>query len=214
MSRWHVLGLVGLLAYSTAIFFAEGIGGQPQARWYLTDIDAQGPFYGVNTSVCSWLLAGSGLVFLLSVFVSRLQASGGQRKAFFVLQAVLFFYLALDERFLLHEHLGGWLRVGDAYILLALGLAEVIVLVKWRSLLTTAPRARRWLWPAAGFFALMVLVDALLPSDLHFRLSVEDLSKTWATVCMFCFALECYSAQIEAAAERVVADSTTGEGQK
>ncbi len=214
MTRWHVGGLLGLLGYSIAILFAEGTGGQSQARRYLTDIDVQGPLYGVNTSLCSWLLVGTALIFLLAIYVSRLHASGRRKQTFFLLQAMFFLYLALDERFLFHEELGGWLRVRDAYIILALGLAEIVVLVTWGGVLTMAPRARRWLWCAAVFFAVMVFVDALLPSSLLFRLSAEDLSKTWAIACLFCFALECYLAQIRAVAERVVVGSPTGQEQK
>lgn len=186
---------IALLLYSAALLLVERSGGQEAARWYFTDLDAGGAFYGINTSICTGLLLGSALVFFLTRRVSDVAAGGARARAFYSSQVLIFLYLALDERLMLHERLGLWFGVGDAWILLA-GTLELAALWCWGELPQRGRAAIAWLLGAGAFFGVMMLVDGALPSGLHFRLSVEDLSKTWSAACLFGFALECHRGEL------------------
>jgi hypothetical protein len=102
----------------------------------------------------------------------------------------MFAYLGFDERFLIHETIGLWLGRNDAYLLLGLGLVEIGLLVLLGNLREKPKTARYFLYSAAVFFAMMVVIDAKFPSQMVLRLSLEDLTKLWADVCLVLFAWE------------------------
>jgi hypothetical protein len=107
---------------------------------------------------------------------------------FYLSQVIMFAYLGFDERFLIHETVGLWLGRNDAYLILGLGLVEIGLLV-WLGNLSQKPKtARYFLYSAAVFFAIMVVIDAKFPSQMVLRLSLEELTKLWADVCLLLFA--------------------------
>lgn len=109
---------------------------------------------------------------------------------FYLSQVIMFAYLGFDERFLIHETIGLWLGRNDAYLLLGLGLVEVGLLVLLGNLREKPKTARYFLYSAAVLFAMMVVIDAKFPSQMVLRLSLEELTKLWADVCLVLFAWE------------------------
>jgi hypothetical protein len=129
---------------------------------------------------------------------------GGRKKtpptpatAFYISQCLVFFYLALDDRFRIHERLGSLLSIGDHWILLLVGIAELacLALLGGRELLSGRPA--RFLALGAALSALMLVFDALVPHDMVLRLSIEDISKVWAGVSFFAFSWACVERELE-----------------
>jgi hypothetical protein len=132
------------------------------------------------------------------ISISNLLSKIQQRQDYFfyLSQILLFTYLGFDERFLIHETIGLWLGRNDAYLLLGLGFVEIGLLI-WLGNLTQKPKkARYFLYSAAIFFGIMVVIDALFPSKMVLRLSLEELTKLWADICLFLFAWEILIHQI------------------
>jgi len=130
----------------------------------------------------------------ISNILSKIQQR--QDYFFYLSQILIFIYLGFDERFLFHETIGWWLGRNDAYLLLGLGFVEIGLLV-WLGNLSQKPKkARYFLYSAAIFFGIMVVIDALFPSKMVLRLSLEELTKLWADICLFLFAWEILIHQI------------------
>jgi len=109
---------------------------------------------------------------------------------FYLSQVIMFAYLGFDERFLIHETIGFWLGRNDAYLLLGLGFVEIGLLVLLGNLREKPKTTRYFLYSAAVFFAMMIVIDAKFPSQMVLRLSLEELTKLWADVCLVLFAWE------------------------
>lgn len=185
-----------LVVYTALLVRVEATGTQEDVRHYVADITSRtavtgvnqpAALFGVNTTLCAALMWGSALLFLLCAAEQPGSAVRTER-LFYWSQAAVFLYLGCDERFQIHEKLGGLLHVNDAFILLALGCAELAILLTiGRRLIRN--RAALLLLLAAGFmFGVMVMTDALLAPRMYMRLSIEDLSKTWASAFLFAFA--------------------------
>ncbi len=183
----RILLFLLLAVYSITLMVTEWQTSQPYVRQFFTDIEGDVFFYAINTSLSVFLLWGTALLFGVCLLcIDKVQ----QRQAywFYLSQVIMFTYLGFDERFLIHEHMGLWLGRNDAYLLLGLGLVEIGLLV-WLGNLRQKPLAARYfLYTAAVFFAMMVVIDAKFPSQMVLRLSLEDLTKLWADVCLFLFA--------------------------
>lgn len=181
-ARWAVLGLI---AYSLALLGAEFVGGLPLARDLCGDILGVTRFHGVNTTLSVFLL-GSGA--LLLVFTLATRVVDRRERRYFQAQAALLAWLAVDDRFLVHETLGQRTGVPDALILFASGLVQLGLLWRMARLPERSARARRLLFWAAGAFALMCVVDASQDAfDWPGRMSTEDLAKTWGCACLLGF---------------------------
>jgi hypothetical protein len=132
--------------------------------------------------------------------------NGKQRaRWFFASQVVIFLYLGFDDRFLIHEMLGPVFHVNDAYVLVAIGAIEVMVIAFLGEFRRAPTVARVHLVLGATFFGLMAAIDAFAPARALLRLSIEDLSKTWSCVFLFLFAMwTCneHIAELKAAARR------------
>lgn len=170
--------------YSITLLVIEWRTSQDYARNFVTDITGPVPFYAVNTTLCVCLLSGTALCFLIA---ANLTKPSRHSVAYWwrLSQVAVFVYLTCDERFQLHEKIGGWLDHGDHYILLAVGGGELCLLwLGWRNrLLPTQSFAP--LVVAGVLFAIMVAIDALGAHDGRLRLTLEDVTKTWA--CLFFF---------------------------
>lgn len=182
---WARASLLVLVAYSVALLSAELLGGEALARDLCGDLLGMTRFHGVNTTLSVFLL-GSGA--LLLVFTQATRVVDRRERRYFQAQAALLAWLAVDDRFLVHETLGERTGVPDALILFASGLVQLGVLWRMARLPERSVRARRLLFWAAGAFALMCAVDATQHAfPWPGRMTTEDLAKTWGCACLFGF---------------------------
>ncbi len=99
---------------------------QAYVRNYFTDISGPVRFYAVNTTLSTFLLFATALIF--GVNIMCLDAGSGERgkRIFYVSQVLVFLYLGMDERFGLHEWLGAVMGIRDAMIIFGWGFLEPI----------------------------------------------------------------------------------------
>ena len=203
MSRsiFHITKWIGMAFIVMAILCSVGLlmmdvrFGQDYVRGFFSDIvpgtDYLLPYqalFGINTTLTVSMLTGISLLFLFSASMGRHLNMRGSRMGFLWFQAVFFFYLACDERLLIHEKIGSLLSINDAIWILALGVVELLVLFSVGEVVRQSWRIKGWLIAAAASFAIMVCVDAFFPSQMRGRLALEDLSKTWAIVFLLIYA--------------------------
>jgi hypothetical protein len=191
--------LMGLLiGYSLTIIFIEWRTDQDYVRNYVADISGPVRFYAVNTTLSAFLLWSTALVFALNTqFLGRGTADAKMR-LFYISQFCVFCYLGVDERFMLHEWLGGQLGVNDAWLLLTLGLAEIGLLAFLGELKLRALAIRAPLLMGAVFFSIMVVIDGVFPEKMRLRLSFEDLAKTWGSFSLFLFSVQIFYSHVSA----------------
>ncbi len=186
--RYRLL-LLGLIIYSVILLVVEWQTSQLFIRNFFTDIEGPVPFYAINTTLSVFTLWSTALLFM----ISALCVDKEQRPTdywFYLSQTILFSFLGFDDRFLIHEMLGKWLHHNDAYIMLGYGFIEIGLLLALGRLRHKPLSALYFLAAGAGFFAIMVVIDALFPSGLQLRLSLEELSKLWGGICLSLFAWE------------------------
>ena len=198
MNLFRILLFALVAIYSLAILLIEWHTSQAIVRHLVTDIaDPKGqiPFYAINTTLSVFSLWATALFFgVCLVCIDKVKQ---QREYWFYLsQVIMFVYLGFDDRFLIHETVGLWLGRNDAYLILGLGLLEVGLLAKLGDLRQKPVAALYYLFAAAIFFAVMVVIDAKFPSQMLLRLSLEELTKLWAGICLALFAWEILLAQI------------------
>lgn len=127
--------------------------------------------------------------------VSVVPSASNRRQIFFYRSQVVFFgYLALDDRFLIHEKINRHLN--EFLFWLGLGILELIFIAIWGNFVCWNNRIKINLYKAAFCFALMVAIDTFYPSEMIPRLSLEDLSKTWANTFLFLFSWEIFKHNI------------------
>ncbi len=196
MSSKTTLLLIAAAIYTCILMTVEAFTSQEFARQFFTDIGQNAvPFYAVNTTLGYALLWGAALLF--AVNLSSIDRQKEPNEWLFCLsQLLLFFYLGFDERFMVHERLGRWLHADDAYLLLVLGLMELVALLHLGRLGSRNYRSLAFLYAGAFMFGVMTLVDAKLPSHAFLRLSAEDLSKFWGCLFLFLFAWELLMARL------------------
>ena len=156
------------------------------------------PFYAVNTTITVCLQLGTALLFFLTERFSRREKLPVRERWFLRSQVILFAFLACDDRFLLHEALGLWLKISDALILAVWGGVELAALIWLGRIYKRSRKSRRFFFVVAVLFTAMVTIDGLVPEDVVGRLAVEDLLKTWACVFLFLFGLNELTLRIEA----------------
>ena len=194
--KWACITVCFLLGlYSIALLVIDIQLGQDFVRGYFSDIitgtDYTLPyraFFGINTSITVVMLVGIALLFLVCVGLGRYSAFRGPHRSFLWSQVFFFLFLACDERLLIHEKMGSLLHVEDALLIFGLGLAELLLLFLVGRVMQQSWRIKGWLIPAAACFAVMVFIDAFLPSGLPGRLAFEDLSKTWSILFLLIYA--------------------------
>ena len=189
MSTSRILLFSLAVIYSIVLLLIEWQTSQDVVRQFVTDIESDVPFYAINTTLSVFLLWATALIFgVCLVFVDKVK----QRRdyLFNLSQVIMFAYLGFDDRFLIHETIGFGLGRNDAYLILGLGLLEVGLLVVIGNLRQKPVVALRFLFAAAVFFAMMVVIDAKFPSQMVLRLSLEELTKLWAGICLALFAWE------------------------
>ena len=195
------LFFLGLFLYTVGLLSLDFLQGEFAVRGYFSDIvtDTNYPvlynsLFGINTSLSVCLLCGCAVLYLVCSAVPAADVRERRLTLFLWSQVLFFLYVAADERLRIHEWLGGSLGIEDAFILLFMGVLEVILLVSLGGLLRQSRQTKIYLLVTALFFALMVVIDAWMPSNFPGRLAAEDLFKLWAIVFLFvyawCFTME------------------------
>lgn len=197
LGRLLVAGAFALLVvYSACMLHLDLSYGEEVARGYFSDIVASGrtydlalpSLYGINTSLSVIVLSCIALLYIVCIGFHGRRVQTKRDRMFQIAQAGFFSYFAADDRLMLHETVGVKLGMEDAYLLLVLGLLQLLALF-------LLAHVHRQIWPlkasvlaAGGLFFLMVLVDAFVPREMHGRLALEDLFKLWATVFLLLYA--------------------------
>lgn len=159
----------------------EATTSQQVVRPYFSDIEDVSPLFGINTTVSTFLLAGAALLMLFAASTSH-HRQLRQRRHFVISQGMVFGFLAADDRFQIHERIGFWLEISDSFVMMGWALIEVASLV-WLFCPQFAPlRAIAFFAAGVALFGIMFAIDTWGSSQGYFRLSLEDLSKTWAGV--------------------------------
>lgn len=175
--------------YTLLLMGIEATTSQDYVRNYFADIEGPVFFYAINTTLCATLLWLTALLFGVCLQLIDKQQQR-QDYLFYWSQILLFTYLGADDRFAIHEAIGLWIRHNDAYLILGLGLLEIVFLATLGNLSKRPRPVRFYLYSGAILFAIMVIIDAKFPSQMFLRLSLEDLSKLWACLCLTLFAWE------------------------
>ena len=178
-----------ILAIYCVILISIEIGvSQEYVRNFFTDIKGDVASYAINTSLSVFLLLGTSLIFSIALLSLPVEESNSSKIIFYRSQVILFIYLGLDDRFLIHEYIGHIFKINDALILAGLGLVEIILILGSSNYQQWSRKTRNYLLAGAACFALMIVIDGAFPSEMIPRLSLEDLSKTWANTFIFMFA--------------------------
>ncbi len=184
-----------LLCYSAALLGVDFTCSQEHARGYFSDIvdgvDYPLPYYalfGINTTLTVVLLSGISILFAVCIGCGNRTERGGKPLFFLWSQFFFFLYLTCDERLLIHEKAGLILGMEDAFLLIGLGIIELLLLFVAGDVMKQGVKLKGCLLVACAFFAAMVFIDAFLPPRMPGRLALEDLSKTWAIVFLFMYA--------------------------
>ena len=185
---YSYLWFFALAIYCIILVSIEINISQEYVRNFFTDIKGDVPLYAINTSLSVLLLSGTSLIFSIILATSLSVENNSKQILFYRSQVILFAYLAIDDLFLIHEHIGHVLGINDALILAGLGGLEIILILAWSGYQQWSNTTRNYLLAAAACFGLMILIDGAFPSEMIPRLSLEDLSKTWANTFIFMFA--------------------------
>lgn len=183
MKKNTIITIIILLLYSIVILYIEYSTSQKFIRNFLTDIEGPVPFYAINTTLCYTLLIISSLFFLLSAYILRLKKDFYNSSEFYFLisQSIIFFYLAIDDRFMFHEKLNHYMGIPGDLIIVVIGLLELIILLTVGKIKTRTHSIKNSFYLMTTFAFLMIVIDLIFPADMVLRLSLEDLSKTWST---------------------------------
>ncbi len=204
-----IVGFGLLIIYSVSLVYLEIRFSQDYVRNYFTDIIGPVFFYAVNTTLSTTLLWLTTLVFVINAMCVENVGRWKRQKLFYYSQALVFFYLGIDERFMVHEYTGMWLGFNDALMLLGIAIAEAGLLAGLGELKTRSKKTIAYLCAGSVLFGVMSLIDGFAPKRATLRLSFEDLSKVWAEVFLFLFAFEICRGLIDGLKERARSAETT-----
>ena len=190
MTRFRIPLLAGFVAYSATLLLIEWKTSQNYVRNFFTDIQGPVQFYAVNTTLSVFLLWSAALILGVCIVVAKTMPGFERRRRFYLAQALVFAYLGLDDRFMLHEWVGSQLNTKDHYLLMAVGAFNVLAIAFLADREEFAGLPGRFFALAVGFSTVMLVIDAKFPGEMVLRLSLEDLSKTWGALFFFLFAWE------------------------
>jgi hypothetical protein len=185
-----------LSIYSVILISVEVHTSQDFVRNFFTDIQGEVPFYAVNTSLSVFLLLATALMFKIILVALPYTENNFNQTRFYRSQILFFAYLGLDDRFLIHEYLGHIIGINDAVILAMLGLLEIGLILAWGDYQQWSQTTRNYLLGAVICSCMMVLIDGTFPREMIPRLSLEDLSKTWANTLIFLFSWSIFTHNI------------------
>lgn len=175
-SRGPALLVLALAAHAALLAAVELRGGQDALRPYVTDLEGPVALHGANTTLSSWLLITAGVLWLA---VLATAPSARRTTRFALAQAAVLVGLAVDDRFLVHERLGGLTGIPDPLILGVVGLVQLGLVATHLDLAVPDRPSRLALGGAAAAFGAMLVVDAVAPSEATLRLAVEEITKAW-----------------------------------
>lgn len=184
------IGILLLIIYSIFIITNEFLFGQSHVREYLTDIKGDVILFGINTTLTTLFSVLIAYNFFLCIV--NYKKSEKSFLPFLVIQTALFLYLAIDERFMIHEKIGDYLGFNDAILLASIGLFELIILYHYKELNWQKTVKSYTLYLGGLFFGIMILIDAFGDTNGKLRLSFEDLSKIWAIFFLYIYSFEFY----------------------
>ena len=181
-ATWIFFG--SLAIYSAILVGVEANTSQDFVRHYFSDIDGGRPFFAINTTLSTMLLASAGVLLIFTACAGHPDLPA---KTTFLLwsQAGMLGFLAFDDRFQLHEALAYRLNIGDHFIMTAWAVIEAVFILAFARRAQIPLKAFAFVAVGGAFFMLMMLFDAILPHDMFLRLSIEDLAKSWAAACFF-----------------------------
>jgi hypothetical protein len=110
---------------------------------------------------------------------------------------LIFFFLGVDDRFMMHEGLSDTVGFKDWIFFGILGGLEAYCLLVQGRLFQRGRKALLNIFIAGVFFGLMMFADVFLPHNMVLRLSIEDLSKLWSAFFLFKFAWDTCAEKIE-----------------
>ena len=149
-------------------------------------------------------MLSTAVIFAASLVSINYTRDNRKQILFYRSQVLFFGYLALDDRFMIHEKIRYILDINDIFIWLTLGIMEIVFIVVWENYNCWNNKIRNNLFKAAFCFGLMVVIDTFYPSQLVPRLSLEDLSKTWANTFLFLFSWEIFRQNITLLKRKVI----------
>lgn len=143
-----------LLAFAYSIFLlcVEWQTSQEFVRHFMTDIEGPVPFYAINTTISTFLLWASALLFAVCLMCAEEANAAIKEKWFFLSQVLIFGFLGCDDRFRFHETLAGELRIGDHFVLLTIAVVEVLCLLSLGGVRVMRSRASPFLAAGCGLF--------------------------------------------------------------
>jgi hypothetical protein len=170
---------------------------QDFVRHFFTDINGPVPFYAINTTLSVFLQWSTAMVFAICLYFVKDNPEGKRERHFFLSQIVMFTYLGLDDRFVLHERIEPHFGWDGGLLLLVIGAAQVAILMTIGQFGSMPASMKKKIVAAAGLFAVMLSLDMVLPQEMLLRLSIEDLCKTWASFLLLAFAWEICTGKIQ-----------------
>lgn len=178
-----------LLIYSGGMLYADIFISREFARYFFTDIGQPyrlGYFapadgfigYGINTSL-SLLMLSCAATFLLFCSVSN-KKNLDDRSKFFLSQSIVLYYMAIDDRFMIHERFSDNFHVSSSWVFLALIMVYALIYARWFREEYFTFSMFKSLSYAALLFSLMIVVDEMVDGAIAGRLAIEDLAKVWS----------------------------------
>jgi hypothetical protein len=181
--RWYYTILI---LFSIIIITLESKFGQDYVRHYLTDLKGPVLFYGIQTTITTVLLVIISYNFILTYFFAKnIPTHPKNFKLFFLSQALVFLFLAVDERFMIHERIAFVLKIHDAIPLLGIAVFQLLIFIYYRVYCKTLIYWNSPIVLGSICFAVMILIDAFAPLNAGLRLSFEDLFKLWGIFFFF-----------------------------
>jgi len=187
MKKVLIIGIPITIIYSIGLIYSEINFSTEHIRPYVTDIIGEVFFHGINTTICTFLLWATSLLFALIIALEPESILGSNNNRFCFSQFLIFFYLGFDERFRFHEYIGDVLNINDAFVLLVIGIVELFLILTWKELKNLKCPIKIFPFIAGFFFGIMLIIDYFVPA-IPCRLSLEDLTKLWGSIAMFIFA--------------------------
>lgn len=197
MNKTKAIFTIVLFLYSISILSIEFFTSQDFVRNFLTDINGPVPFYAVNTSLSSLLFVITGVIFLVSYQLIEKTSENKKEIWFYVSQILIFIYLGIDDRFMIHERTKHNLGIDGDIVLGLLVVIECLILFYLGNIHRRDVNTKISLLLAGCFTLIMLIFDHLIPEKMLFRLSIEDLSKTWSGFFLLMFSWNILSNNIK-----------------
>lgn len=187
-----------LILFSIIIITLEFRFGQEYVRHYLTDLKGPVFFYGIQTTITTVLLVIISYNFVLTYFFAKnIPSKPGNFRLFFLAQTLIFLFLAIDERFMIHERLAFFLNIHDAIPLLTIAAFQLLIFLYYRDYCKSLVYWSSPIVLGSICFAVMIAIDTFAPLHADLRLSFEDLFKLWGIFFFFRYSCKLFLAWVK-----------------